>query len=624
MHNSEEKMRNWLAQENLDKYLRDELLSIKDQEDIHERFYRDLEFGTGGLRGILGAGTNRMNIYTVRRATQGLADYINQHYSQGNDQASKAEPSVAIAFDSRINSDRFALEAACVFAANGIKSYLYPELMPTPALSFAVRYYRCSAGVMITASHNPSKYNGYKVYNEDGCQMTLKAAAEVFSLIEKTDLFNGVRTIADGLNFEAGLPDVISILKQKASSLIELIPPEFMEAYLAAVRNESTWADCSNLSVAYTPLNGAGNIPVRKILDMIGVKQINIVKEQEQPDGNYPTCPYPNPEKKEALARGLALCEKLSDEGNPPDLLLATDPDCDRVGIAVRHRDNTTGEDEFFLITGNEVGILLLDYICQIRERASRGGNPDDSRIINWNNIKPMPKDPIAIKTIVTSKMGEKVAENYGVQMIDVLTGFKFIGEKIGELEAKGEESRFIFGFEESYGYLSGSYVRDKDAVNASMLIAEMTAYYKQAGKTLVDILYELYQKYGYYKNELIEFTFEGAAGMKKMKEILSGLSKEIPTDVIGRRVVEFADYQASIRKLISDAEDAGESLITLPKSEVFEYVLEDGTSIVFRPSGTEPKLKIYLSAKGGSKKESEEIIEQLRRKYEQSFNCYG
>ncbi|MDD4565985.1 MAG: phospho-sugar mutase [Eubacteriales bacterium] len=623
MRNSEEMMRRWLVQKDLDKDLRDELLGIKDQEDIHNRFYRNLEFGTGGLRGVLGAGTNRMNIYTVRRATQGLADYINQHYSRRRNQNSKAEPSVAIAFDSRINSDRFALEAACVFAANGIKSYLYPELMPTPALSFAVRYYRSSAGVMVTASHNPSQYNGYKVYNEEGCQMTLEAAAEVFSLIEKTDIFDGVKTIADGLSLGAGLPDAVAAISKKVKNLIELISPEVTEVYLDAVKKESTWADCSNLSVVYTPLNGTGNIPVRRILDGIGIKRINIVKEQEQPDGNFPTCPYPNPEKKEALAQGLVLCEKLSGEGNAPDLLLATDPDCDRVGIAVRHRDTANGKDDFVLITGNEVGILLLDYICQIREKAGHGGEQDNKKIINWENVKQMPKDPIAIKTIVTSKMADKVAENYGVQMIDVLTGFKFIGERIGELEAKGEESRYIFGFEESYGYLSGAYVRDKDAVNASMLIAEMTAYYKQNEKTLVDILGELYQKYGYYKNELIDFAFEGAAGMKMMGEILSGLSKETPAEIIGRKVVEFADYQASTRKVIGASKDIKIKPITLPKSDVLEYVLEDGTSIIFRPSGTEPKLKIYLSSKGGSKKESEEIIELLRRNYEQSFDRY-
>lgn len=623
MRSSEEMMRQWLAQKNMDKELKDELLAIKDKEEIHERFYKDLEFGTGGLRGILGAGTNRMNIYTVRRATQGLADYINQHYGQRGDNNLNSEPSVAIAFDSRINSDRFALEAACVFAANGIKSYLYPELMPTPALSFAVRYYRCSAGVMVTASHNPSKYNGYKVYNDEGCQMTLEAAAEVFSLIEKTDLFDGVKTIADGLNFEASITEAISAIGEKTNNLVELISSEVTEAYLNAVKKESTWADCSNLSVVYTPLNGAGSYPVRKILDMIGIKQINIVKEQELPDGNFPTCPYPNPEKKEALALGLALCEKLAGEGNAPDLLMATDPDCDRVGIAVRHSDMTSGNDDFILITGNEVGILLLDYICQIREKAGLGGEPGNKRITNWDNIRPMPKDPIAIKTIVSSKMGDKVAENYGVQMMDVLTGFKFIGERVGELEAKGEENRYIFGFEESYGYLSGAYVRDKDAVNACMLIAEMTAYYKHAGKTLVDILDDLYQKYGYYKNELIDFTFEGAAGMKMMSEILSDLRKEIPAEIIGRKVVEFADYQASTRNIISTAKDGEVSLITLPKSEVLEYVLEDGTSIIFRPSGTEPKLKIYLSAKGGSKKESEEIIELLRRNYEQSFDRY-
>ena len=581
MYQAEEMMKRWLDQKDLDEALKKELLEIKDQEEIQDRFYRELEFGTGGLRGILGAGTNRMNIYTIRKATQGFADYLNHHYGRESEKYSGDAPPVAIAYDSRINSDLFAVEAACVLAANGIKSYIYPELMPTPALSFAVRHYGCCAGIMVTASHNPSKYNGYKVYNYEGCQLTLDAAAEVLSLIEKVDIFDDVKTIE--------------------GELIETFSQEVTDAYLAAVMKESTGANCSDLSVVYTPLNGTGNIPVRKIMDMIGVKQVSIVKEQEMPDGNFPTCSYPNPEKKEALALGLALCKQLSQEGKAPDILLATDPDCDRVGIAVRYMDSA-GEEDYQLITGNEAGILLLDYICTVRGEAGR-----------------LPKDPIAIKTIVTSKMAEKVAKNYGVTMIDVLTGFKFIGEQIGILEANGEEDRYIFGFEESYGYLSGAYVRDKDAVNASMLICEMTAYYKKAAKTLVDRLNELYEKYGYYKNDLMELAFEGAAGMEKMNGIMNSLRMEAPAHIIDRKVVEIADYHLSQRRILGGSKTCdlavGTKPIHLPKSDVLEYVLEDGSSIIVRPSGTEPKLKIYLSAKGGSRQESDEIIELLKAK---------
>jgi len=589
MYQVEEMVKRWLDQKDLDDALKEELMKITDREELHDRFYRDLEFGTGGLRGILGAGTNRMNIYTIRKATQGFADYLNHHYGRESEKYSGDTPPVAIAYDSRINSDLFAMEAACVLAANGIKSYIYPELMPTPALSFAVRHYGCCAGIMVTASHNPSKYNGYKVYNDEGCQLTLDAAAEVLSLIEKVDLFNDVKTTADG------------------KAMIRTIPQEVTDAYLAAVKKESTGADCSDLSVVYTPLNGTGNIPVRKIMDMIGVKQVNVVKEQEMPDGNFPTCPYPNPEKKEALALGLALCKQLSQEGEAPDILLATDPDCDRVGIAVRHKD-ADGEEDYQLITGNEAGVLLLDYICKVRGEAER-----------------MPKNPIAIKTIVTTKMAEKVAKDYGVTMIDVLTGFKFIGEQIGFLEANGEEDRYIFGFEESYGYLSGAYVRDKDAVNAAMLICEMTAYYKKAGKTLVDRLNELYEKYGYYRNDLMEFAFEGAAGMEKMNSIMSSLRMEAPARIIDRKVVEIADYHLSQRRILGGSKTCDLSVgmrpIKLPKSDVLEYVLEDGSSIIVRPSGTEPKLKIYLSAKGGSKEESDKIIELLKAELKEIIN---
>ncbi len=602
MYQAEEMLKRWLDQKDLDKTLKEELLSLKDREEIHDRFYRELEFGTGGLRGILGAGTNRMNIYTVRKATQGFADYINLHYGPGSERDTGKPPALAIAYDSRINSGRFAAEAACVLAANGIKSYLYTELMPTPALSFAVRYYKCCAGIMVTASHNPSKYNGYKVYNEAGCQLTLEAADEVLSLISRVDLFDGVKTIAEDISLAEQVPTVIYAADEKGNLLIESISEEAEEAYLSAVLMESTGTDCSGLSVVYTPLNGAGNVPVRKIMDRIGVKQISIVAEQEMPDGNFTTCPYPNPEKKEALTLGIALCEKLSREGSAPDILLATDPDCDRVGTAVRHVDST-GKEDYQLITGNEAGILLLDYICTIRGAAGAS--------------KPMPGSPVAIKTIVTSKMADQVAKDYGVAMIDVLTGFKFIGEQIGHLEAKGEEDRYIFGFEESYGYLSGAYVRDKDAVNASMLICEMAAYYKQAGKTLVDRLNELYEKYGYYKNDLMEFTFEGAAGMEKMNGIMEGLRADYPEQFLDRKVVEIADYKLSQRRILGGGRScdlaAGMKPIRLPKSDVLEYVLEDGSSIVIRPSGTEPKLKIYLSAKGTSREDSAEIISRLK-----------
>lgn len=598
MHQAEEMSNRWLDQKDLDNTLKEELLGISDQGEIYERFYRELEFGTGGLRGILGAGTNRMNIYTVRKATQGFADYLNRHYGSESGNASGEGPAVAIAYDSRINSHRFAVEAACVLAANGIKAYLYTELMPTPALSFAVRYLKCSAGIMVTASHNPSKYNGYKAYNEAGCQLTLEAADEVLSLINQVDLFDDVKTLACDLNLSEQIPDRIYAADESGRTLIEPISEEVKEAYLAAVRKESTGADCSDLSVVYTPLNGTGNLPVRKIMEMVGVRKVSVVAEQELPDGNFPTCPYPNPEKKEALSLGLALCQKLSEEGNAPDLLLATDPDCDRVGIAVRHKDDA-GKEDYQLISGNETGILLLDYICTVRGEAGT-----------------MPKEPIAVKTIVTSKMTDQVAKNYGVVMIDVLTGFKFIGEQIGFLEEKGEEGRYIFGFEESYGYLSGAYVRDKDAVNASMLICEMTAYYKKAGKTLVDRLNELYEKYGYYKNDLMEFAFEGAAGMEKMSSIMGSLRESHPVRIIDRKVVEIADYHLSQRRILGGGScdlAVGMRPIGLPKSDVLEYVLEDGSSIVIRPSGTEPKLKIYLSAKGVSREDSDEIVRRLK-----------
>lgn len=559
----------WLENKQLDEKMRRELTSLTDEAEIYDRFYRELEFGTGGLRGVLGAGTNRMNIYTVRKATQGFADYINKHYADC--------PSVAIAYDSRINSDIFAMEAGKVLLANGIKVYLYSELMPTPALSFAVRYYNCVAGIMVTASHNPAKYNGYKVYNEEGCQMTLDAAAEVLSLIQKVDIFKDVK-----------------LVDEKPTP----IPTEVCEKFLEAVLGESVGTNCDNVSLVYTPLNGAGNRPVREILKRIGVGKITIVEEQENPDGNFTTCPYPNPEKEEALHLGLLLCEKLDKDGNGPDLLLATDPDCDRVGVAIKNKktDVTHGiegsdhgaQNAYQLITGNEIGLLLLDFICQRRQDAVKG----------IGRAKPMPQNPITIRTIVSGKMADAVAEHYGVEMKTVLTGFKFIGEQIKILEEKGEESRYIFGFEESYGYLSGTYVRDKDAVNGAMLICQMVSFYKREGKTLADRLEELYQTYGYYQNGLIDFAFEGAAGMEKMAQIMEDFRKNPPKGIIGKNVVKSVDYMQPT---------------DLPKADVLEYILEEGSSFMVRPSGTEPKLKIYLSAKGQTREASQQTIENIK-----------
>lgn len=569
------KLERWMSVKGLSQEIYEELNGLrelleKNPEDesalneVYERFYKELEFGTGGLRGILGAGTNRMNLYTVGRATQGMANYVNRHFGPGGDKAdgSGRQPAVAVSYDSRNKSDAFAREAAEILAANGIKVYLYGELMPTPALSFAVRYYGCSGGIMVTASHNPAKYNGYKAYNEEGCQINLDQADEMLAEIEGLDLFEDVK-------------------KSDAACErnIEMIPQETIDAYIEAVKRESTGVTgCGGLEVVYTPLNGSGNRPVRRILSEIGIGKVHIVEEQELPDGNFPTCPYPNPEKKEALALGLALCEKLG----TADLLLATDPDCDRVGIAVKH------EAEYKLLTGNEVGVLLLDFICQARLGRADG-----------TSARPMPEKPVAIKTIVSSKMAEDVAKDYGVEMKNVLTGFKFIGEQIGILEREGEEDRYIFGFEESYGYLSGAFVRDKDAVDASMLICEMAAYYKGQGKTLADRLEELYERFGYYRNDLMDFTFEGAAGMEKMAAIMEGLRSDPPKAIIGKKVAFITDYER---------DDTG-----LPASNVLEYILEDGSSVMARPSGTEPKLKFYLSAKGGSREESEAIILALR-----------
>lgn len=557
----------WSKTELEDADLSEELAAIAgDTDAIKDRFYRELEFGTGGLRGVIGAGTNRMNIYTVRKATQGLADYLNEAVES---------PSVAISYDSRIKSDKFAKETARVFAANGIKAYIYPQLMPTPCLSFAVRELGCDAGVMVTASHNPAKYNGYKAYGPDGCQLTLEAADRVLSLIEKVDLFHGVKLV----DFDAAIED----------GSIEYIKPEVEEKFLENVKAQALDLEAcekANLKVVYTPLNGTGNIPVRRILAMRGIKDVTVVKEQELPDGTFKTCPFPNPEIPEALALGLDLCKEVK-----PDLLLATDPDCDRVGIAVPDKNG-----EYVLITGNEVGALLMEYIC--KQRTEKG---------------TMPKDPIAVKTIVTTELAAKIAADYGVKVIDVLTGFKFIGEQILYLGQKGETERYLFGFEESYGYLAGTYARDKDAVVASMLICEMAASYKLKGVSILDALNSIYERYGNYIHRQQSFTCEGAAGMEQMKAIMTSLRTDTPKEIAGQAVVSFSDYLAS--KTV-DMTSGAETVIELPKSDVLSFTLANGNSIVLRPSGTEPKIKAYYTAISATKEGALAAIEEMKASF--------
>lgn len=540
-----------------------ELKSIEgNNSEIEDRFAISLKFGTAGLRGVIGAGTNRMNIYTVRQATQGLADYVNQEFDNG---------SVAIAFDSRIKSDVFAKEAASVLAANGIKVYIYPELMPTPMLSFAVRELKCDSGIVITASHNPAKYNGYKVYGSDGCQMPPQAADIVLEKISHVDVLDGARVI----DFEEGLK----------SGKIEYISQDVIDKYLEKVKEQSIHPEIvaeSGLKVVFTPLNGTGNKPIRQILKNIGVKDIVVVPEQENPDGNFPTCPFPNPEIKEALQMGLELSKEVK-----PDLLLASDPDADRMGIAV-----PDGNGDFVLFSGNEVGALLLEYICH--ERTALG---------------TMPENPITVKTIVSTDIIAKIAEAYNVQMLEVLTGFKFIGEQIGLLEEKNEENRYIFGFEESYGYLAGSYVRDKDAVVASMLVCEMTAFYRTKGISLIQARENLYAKYGNFVHTQKSFICEGLSGMERMSEIMTELRENPPCEIGGLKVLEIADYKASIQK---DLTNGKEEIINLPKSDVISFVLDKNAKVIIRPSGTEPKIKAYYTTTDSDRQKAiklEEII---------------
>lgn len=548
-----EEYRRWLEADLVDFDLKRELREISgDEEAIRERFAKSLEFGTAGLRGTLGAGTNRMNIWVVRQATQGVADWVK---TQGGSQT------VAISYDSRLKGWSFARDAASVLAANGIKVWIYEELMPVPALSFATRYYHCNAGIMLTASHNPAQYNGYKAYGPDGCQMTDDAAAVVYASIQKTDVLNGAKYMSFSEGVEKGL--------------IRFVSEDCKSAFYEAVESRQVrpgLCRTAGLKLVYSPLNGTGLVPVTRVLQDIGISDITIVPEQEYPNGYFTSCPYPNPEIYAALEKGLMLARETG-----ADLMLATDPDADRVGVAVRCPDG-----EYELVTGNEMGVLLLDYIAS--GRIEKGS---------------MPKRPVAVKSIVSTPLADKVAEHYGVELRHTLTGFKWIGDQILQLEKAGEAERFIFGFEESYGYLAGDYVRDKDAVVASMLICEMAAYYRSVGSSLKERLEELYRDYGRYLNAVDSFEFPGLSGMDKMASIMEKLRTEPPKEFAGKTVVRVKDYEKT--------EETG-----LPRANVLIYELSDGATVIVRPSGTEPKIKAYYTTLGKNLEEAKKEKEAL------------
>ena len=560
MNDTKTLYRLWKEKAKDDEDLIKELNEIEnDDEAILDRFYKNLEFGTAGLRGVIGAGTNRMNVYTVNQATQGLADYLNSEFEN---------PSVAIAYDSRIKSDTFAKSAAGVLAANGIKVYFYERLVPTPMLSFAVRRLNCQSGIIITASHNPSKYNGYKCYDPNGYQMTDEAADKTYNFIANVDMFDGVKK----MDFDK------AVSEGKISFIKQWVYEEFYEKVLSASVYDCNGTD---FKVIYTPLNGTGNIPVREILKRKGIENVTVVKEQELPDGNFPTCPFPNPEIKQVFELAIKLGEEQG-----ADLLLATDPDCDRVGIAVKT------DSGYELMTGNEVGVMLAEYLLSRRQETGT-----------------MPKNPIVVKSFVTTTLVDKVAESYGAETISLLTGFKYIGETITKLEKGGEADRFVVGMEESYGYLSGIHARDKDAVVASMLICEMACYYKSKGMSLYEKMQEIYKKHGTYLNTLLNFGFEGASGMQKMKDMMEQLRNQPPKAIAGKNVVEISDYLKG--KTVS-VDTGNEKNIDLPKSNVLAYALTDGCGVIVRPSGTEPKIKVYITAIADEIKKAEALSDAL------------
>ena len=551
-----EKYQAWLDSEIISEEIKNELRAIKDEKEIEDRFYKDLEFGTGGLRGVIGAGSNRMNIYTVSQATQGFADYLNANFEN---------PSVAIAYDSRNMSPEFAKAAALTLCANNIKVNLFESLRPTPMLSFAVRELKCDGGIVITASHNPKIYNGYKAYDQFGCQLTDKPAKEVIDYVAKVSDFSMIKTISEEEALNKGLlkmigEDVDKVYIEKVKSL--------------AINTELVKEKAKDLKIIYTPIHGSGNIPVRRVLKELGYENVKVVKEQEAPNGEFPTAPYPNPEMPQVFELALKMAET-----EKPDIIFGTDPDCDRIGVVV----NANGE--YKVLTGNQTGLLLTDYVLNAKKETNT-----------------LPDNGVVIKTIVTTEGARKIAENYGVECMDVLTGFKYIGEKIHEFEINNDKT-YLFGFEESYGYLAGTFVRDKDAVIASMLIAEMTLYYKNKGMSLYEALIKLYERIGFFKEELISIELKGKEGQEKIASCIDALRNSSLSEVDGVKVVTKFDYKLSIEENLVDGT---KSEIKLPKSNVLKFILEDGSSFVVRPSGTEPKMKIYSAVRGTSLENSE------------------
>ena len=560
-----EKYNEWISSSTISEEVKEELRAIKDEKEIEDRFYKELEFGTGGLRGIIGSGTNRMNVYTVGKATQGFADFINDTY--------KGEKAIAIAYDSRNMSKEFAKAAALTLCANDIKVYLYESLRPTPMLSFAVRHLKCKAGIVITASHNPKEYNGYKAYGEDGCQLTDEPAKEVIGYVNRVEDYSKIKTMSEEEALEKGLLVYIG----------ENVDKAYIESLKSlTIREELVKDHAKDLKIVYTPIHGSGNVPVRRVLSELGYENVLVVKEQELPNGNFPTAPYPNPENPDVFKIAMEMANKVN-----ADVIFGTDPDCDRIGVVVK--DN---KGEFRVLTGNQTGMLLVNYVLG-----------------SLKELNKLPKNGVVIKTIVTTESVRKMAEAYGVKLIDVLTGFKYIGEKIREFEETGS-NEYLIGFEESYGYLFGTFSRDKDAVVASMLIAEMTLYYKKQGKTLYDALVEIYEQYGYFKESLVSVELKGKEGQEKIGRCLDLLRADEITEVNGVKVVKSFDYKSSTEKdLIANTT----SKINLPKSNVLKYILEDDSWFVVRPSGTEPKMKVYLAVKGNSLEDADKQTERFK-----------
>lgn len=567
-----EKYESWLSSNIISEEIKEELRNIKDDKEIEDRFYKDLEFGTGGLRGVIGAGTNRMNIYTVSQATQGFANYLNENFQA---------PKVAIAYDSRNMSKEFAKAAALTLCANGVKVFLYESLRPTPVLSFTVRHLNCEGGIVITASHNPSIYNGYKVYDEFGGQVTDLKANKIITAVSQVKDFESIKTITEGEAVEKGLlnyigEDVDKAYIDKVKSL--------------TIREELVKNDAKDLKIIYTPIHGSGNIPVRRVLKELGYENVKVVKEQELPDGNFPTAPYPNPEMAQVFELALDMAKNEA-----PDIIFGTDPDCDRIGVVVN-----LGNGEYKVLTGNQTGLLLTDYILGSLKETGK-----------------LPENGVVIKTIVTTEGARKIAEGYGVEIMDVLTGFKYIGEKIQQFNTAGDK-KYLFGFEESYGYLAGEFVRDKDAVIASMLIAEMTLYYKNKGMSLYEALIKLYEKYGFFKEDLVSIELKGKEGAEKISECIDSLRNEALTEVDGVKVVTKLDYKLKVEEnlLTSEKKD-----INLPTSNVLKYILEDGSYFVVRPSGTEPKMKVYLAVRGNSLENAESELVRFKEKVMEVIN---